>query len=164
MKPSEEKFEAFVEKELKNIDYESINKEEYDKKYCLIPKEVILFIKNTQGKKFEALEKIYGIETEKKILLRIASEIEKRGVLDVLKKQIKDRGQYLDLCYFKPNSDLNPDHKELYQKNNFSLVRQLYFSAIRYHNKPGGIRLISFGTLYMYFCTIFLLTTSFKSP
>ena len=128
MKPSEKKFEAFLEKELKNFDYESIKKEEYDKKYCLIPKEVILFIKNTQGKKFEALEKIYGIETEKKILLRIASEIEKRGVLDVFKKKIKDRGQYLDLCYFKPNSDLNPDHQELYKKNNFSLVRQLYFS------------------------------------
>ena len=41
---------------------------------------------------------------------------------------MKDRGVYIDLCYFKPKSDMNPDHQNLYQLNRFTMVRQLHYS------------------------------------
>ena len=75
------------------------------------------------------LQKIYGDDVESKILTRISSEISKRGITDVLRNKVKDHGQYIDLCYFKPNSDLNPSHFNLYKKNKFSVIRQLHFST-----------------------------------
>ena len=74
----------------------------------LIKDEVIDFLKNTQPQKWNKLNDSYGIDTEKKVLQRISSEISKRGIIDVLRNQVADRGVYLDLCYFQPKSDLNP--------------------------------------------------------
>ena len=78
------------------------------------------------GKK---LQDIYGEDTENKVLNRISSEISRRGVIDVLRGQVSDRGVYLDLCYFEPKSNLNPDHLNLFKSNQFSLVRQFHYST-----------------------------------
>ena len=90
---------------------------------------MIDFIKATQAEKWARLEEIYETDTENKILARISSEVAKRGIVDVLRNQVVDRGVYLDLCYFEPKSDLNPDHLRLYQSNNFTVVRQLHYST-----------------------------------
>ena len=68
------------------------------------------------------------LDKENKVLSRISSEIAKRGIIDVLRNPVVDRGVYLDLCYFQPKSDLNPDHLKLYQSNTFTIVRQVHYS------------------------------------
>ena len=50
------------------------------------------------------------------------------GVLDVLRKGVKDRGCNFNLTYFRPSSGMNPHHQELYAQNRFSLIRQLRYS------------------------------------
>tara|TARA_Y100001968_G_scaffold84523_1_gene75650 strand:- start:308 stop:3244 length:2937 start_codon:yes stop_codon:yes gene_type:complete len=129
LSPTEQKFEKYIASHLISLNYSSKDFSEYDRKLCLIKQQVIHFIQTTQQEKWKALQKIYGDNTEKNVLLRISSEISKRGIVDVLRKQVKDRGQYLDLCYFKPKSDLNPDHLKLYKQNQFTVVRQLHFST-----------------------------------
>ena len=109
LNPTEKKFENHIEKYLNSIEYESINYEKYDRKICLIRNELLDFIKTTQKEKWDKLKDIYGEELENKVLDRISSEISRRGVIDVLRNQVSDRGVYLDLCYFEPKSDLNPD-------------------------------------------------------
>ena len=58
----------------------------------------------------------------------MSKEIERRGVLDVLRKGVIDRGCRFNLTYFRPSSGMNPDHQKLYAQNRFSLVRQLKYS------------------------------------
>ena len=126
---TEKRFEEHIEKELNSLGYFSRNYKDYDKKLLLIKDEVIDFLKNTQSQKWNKLNDSYGIDTEKKVLQRISSEIAKRGIIDVLRNQVTDRGVYLDLCYFQPKSDLNPDLQKLYSLNKFTLVRQLHYST-----------------------------------
>ena len=128
LKPTEEKFEDHIEKHLNSIGYKSCYFSEYNRSLCLIRDDLLQFIKTTQPDKWSKLEEIYGIDAENKILSRISSEISKRGIIDVLRNSVVDRGVYLTLCFFQPKSDLNPDHRKLYQLNRFTVVRQLHYS------------------------------------
>jgi type I restriction enzyme R subunit len=128
LSPTEEKFEEHIEKHLCSIGYISTDFHEYDRSLCLIKDQVIGFIKTTQPEKWERLTEIYDLDTENKILSRISSEVSKRGIVDVLRNPVVDRGVYLNLCYFEPKSDLNPDHLKLFQSNRFTVMRQLHYS------------------------------------
>ena len=129
LSPTEKKFENHIEKYLNSVEYKSIHYEKYDRTLCLIKDEVLDFIKKTQRDSWKKLQDIYQEDTENKILNRISSEISSRGIIDVLRNHIVDRGVYLDLCYFEPKSDLNPDHLNLFKSNQFSLVRQFHYST-----------------------------------
>jgi len=128
LSPTEKKFEEHIEKHLCSIGYTSSHFDEYDRSLCLIKDQVTNFIKTTQPEKWERLTEIHALDAENKILNRISSEISKRGIVDVLRNQVVDSGVYIDLCYFEPKSDLNPDHLKLYQSNQFTVLRQLYYS------------------------------------
>lgn len=129
MSYTEKDFEKHIEKELNNSNYISLDKKEFNKELCLIPKDLISFIKKTQPKVFEKLYEQYKEDTEKKLLKWISSEISSRGVVDVLRNGVKDRGSLFDLVFFEPNSGLNPDIEELYLNNIFTIIRQLNYST-----------------------------------
>ena len=128
LKPTEKKFEEHIESHLTSVGYATRHWTEYDRSLCVLREDLINFIRTTQPDAWGRLEEIYGIDAENKILTRISSEISKRGVIDVLRNQVVDRGVYIDLCYFQPKSDLNPDHQKLYDSNKFTVVRQLHYS------------------------------------
>lgn len=100
----------------------------YDKESCLIPEDVIGFIKDTQPKKYQALTLQYGTKTDAKIVERVAESLHKNKTLHVLREKIKDRGQNLDLVYFKPTHNKTPEHQEWYAKNRLTVIRQLKYS------------------------------------
>ncbi len=102
----------------------------YDKELCMIPEDLIGFIKDTQLKKYEALSQQYGADVDRKIIEFVASSINnsKLKTLHVLREKVKDRGQYIDLVYFKPTHDKTPEHLEGYLKNRFTIIRQLKYS------------------------------------
>ncbi len=129
LNPTEKKFESHIENYLNSIEYKSIEFEKYDRNLCLVKDEIIDFIKKTQKNSWKKLQEIYQEDIENKVLNRISSEISRRGVIDVLRNQVSDRGVHLDLCYFEPKSELNPDHLSLFKSNKFSLVRQLHYST-----------------------------------
>ena len=128
LSPTEKRFEEHIEDHLKTVGYSTLHFSEYDRNLCLVRDHVINFIRSTQPEQWGRLQEIYEVDTENKILARISSEISKRGIIDVLRNQVVDRGVYLNLCYFEPKSDLNPDHLKLYQSNQFTVVRQLHYS------------------------------------
>ena len=130
LNPTEKKFEDHIENHLLSTGYVSHHFSDYDRTLCLIRDDVINFIKTTQPENWGRLEEIYEIDVENKVLSRISSEISKRGIIDVLRNPVVDRGVYLNLCYFQPNSDLNPDHQTLYQLNKFTVVRQVHYSSL----------------------------------
>ena len=102
----------------------------YDKDLCLIPEDLIGFIKETQPKKYDALYTQYGPNTDTKIVELVADNINKSKLktLQVLREKVKDRGQYLDLVYFKPSHSKTPEHMEGYLKNKLTVIRQLKYS------------------------------------
>ena len=124
----EQNFEDHIEEHLLNSKYHKKFSKDYDKDLCLIPAEVIRFIKSTQPKEYEKLTKQYQKSTPKKLFHRLSKEISRRGTLDVLRKGIKDKGAKFSLAFFKPSSGMNPEHKKLYSLNRFSIVRQLKYS------------------------------------
>ena len=101
---TEQDFEEHIEEQLHNSGYHIVPPSEYDKSLCLIPSKLIEFIKETQPDTLERLELQYGSETESKLTKRISSEIESRGVIDVLRNGFKDRGCSFHLVYFQPKS------------------------------------------------------------
>ena len=124
----EKDFEEHIEEHLLNSGYHKRLSEDYDKDHCLIPDEIIHFIQSTQPKEYEKLEKQYGADTPNKLCFRLYQEISKKGTLHILRKGIKDRGASFKFAFFKPASGMNPEHKALYEKNRFIIVRQLRYS------------------------------------
>ena len=121
-------FEEHIEAHLNQSDYRSLQPTDYDRSLCLIPDETLQFIRDTQPNEYQRLERQYGADTPIKLLDRVSKQIASRGVLDVLRNGVKDRGCSFDLTYFHPSSGMNPDHQRLYAQNRFSLIRQLHYS------------------------------------
>lgn len=127
--PSEKRFEEYIEEHLIKVGYSVSHFSLYDRNLCLIREHVVNFIKTTQPESWGKLKEIYDVDLENKVLSRISSEISKRGIIDVLRNPIIDRGVYLNLCYFQPKSDLNPDHQ-----NYINLINLLLFVRFTIQN------------------------------
>ena len=125
---TETDFEDHIEQRLHRSGYRVLQSYHYDKPLCLIPSETLQFIQDTQPDTYQKLKRQYGEDTPDKLLDRINKQIERRGVLDVLRKGVKDRGCDFTLTYFLPSSGMNPDHQKRYAQNRFSLIRQLHYS------------------------------------
>ena len=125
---TEQRFEDHIEAHLNQSRYRSLQSSHYNKSLCLIPNETLQFIQLTQLEAYQKLERQYGEETSVKLLDRVSKQIARRGVLDVLRKGVRDRGCDFKLTYFRPSSGMNPDHQRFYAQNRFSLIRQLHYS------------------------------------
>ena len=125
---TEQKFEDHIEAHLEQSRYRSLQSDAYDKELCLIRSETLRFIQMTQLQAYQKLERQYGAETPDKLLDRVSKQIARRGVLDVLRRGVKDSGCFFNLTYFLPSSGMNPDHQKLYDQNRFSLIRQLHYA------------------------------------
>ncbi len=102
--------------------------EDYEPHWCLLPMDVVDFVRTTQPQEWDRLIQHHGVEIKEKFLDRVSREIERRGTLDVLRKGVKDSGCKFQLAYFPPSSGLNPEIRRLHQANLFSVVRQLHYS------------------------------------
>lgn len=127
-------FEEHIVRYLTNIaepefpGYKERNNASYDKDLCLIPDDLIAFINDTQPEKIVELYKQYAKDTHQKIVEHVAADLKKRKTLDVLREGVRDRGQKLNLIFFKPNHDKSPEHANWYKKNRLTIIRQLKYS------------------------------------
>src|SRR4029450_13343070 len=62
----------------------------YDVDLCLISGDLTDFINATQPKKWQQFREHHGDESREKFLKRVSREVEKRGVIDVLRSGVKD--------------------------------------------------------------------------
>jgi hypothetical protein len=81
--------------------YRKRGPEDYDRTLCLLPRDVVDFVLATQPKEWEKLKQHHGATVSEQFLRRLATEIERRGVLDVLRHGIKDSGCKFKLAYFR---------------------------------------------------------------
>ena len=137
--PTEKKFEDHIESHFLKSGYDKLTTDSYHKELCLVESKVKGFIMDTQPKIYKKLQLQYGDDTDSKLTKRISSEIEKRGVIDVLRNGVKDRGCHFELVYFEPKSGLNPEHQDLYKQNTFTVIRQLKYSKQNENSIDMGI-------------------------
>ncbi len=99
----------------------------YDRDHAIDLIKFLSFLQSTQPETYESL----GISDEgpsrTQFLHRLQGEITKRGVIDVLRKGIKHGAHSVELFYGTPTPG-NPKAQENYEKNIFSVTRQLQYS------------------------------------
>lgn len=102
---------------------------DYNRELCIVSRDTIDFILATQPEEWAKLEQHHGEMAREQFLKRLASEISSRGVLDILRKGIKDSGCKFQLAYFRPASGLNAETRRLHAANIFSVIRQVHYST-----------------------------------
>ncbi|MCR2057107.1 type I restriction endonuclease [Campylobacter helveticus] len=123
---TEKDLESLIEAHLLNNGYIKRESKDYDKSLCMDKELFERFLQSTQAKALQELGKRNIKEQE--LLKRVASQIQNKGILKALQAHIEIMGVKLFLAYPKPNSSANPQALENYEKNIFSITRQLYFS------------------------------------
>ena len=108
--------------------YRKRTSDDYDRALCLIPEDVLDFVLVTQPREWQRLSQHHGAAVTEQFLKRLASEIARRGALDVLRHGIRDMGCRFQLAYFRPSSGLNEETLRLHRGNVFSVARQLHYS------------------------------------
>jgi type I restriction enzyme R subunit len=126
---SETGFEEYIQDYLVNHGYLSGVPQDFNKEYALDTKILFDFLEDSQPRKMQKLKDIYKDQYKFKITSRIDKELNKRGMIDVLRHGIKDYGVQLDLAYFKPATSMNEEMVELYNKNRISVTRQIHYST-----------------------------------
>jgi type I restriction enzyme R subunit len=107
----------------------SLRPPHYDLASCLDQELLFEFITSTQSESWRDLEKQHGTTVKEKFLYRLSRQISQKGTLHILRNGIKDYGCFFNLAYFRPASQLNPEHQANYQRNILSIMRQCHYSA-----------------------------------
>lgn len=120
----EEAIEAYL---VGNAGYDIAPNTQFDAELALDATSLLDFIKTTQEDTYNALKASYGAQIDTALVKRIASECDQRGLLDVLRNGVKDRGQLIRLAFFRPASTLNPETEKRYQQNKLTVMRQVHY-------------------------------------
>jgi type I restriction enzyme R subunit len=94
--------------------------------------ELEIFLSDTQAEAWNTLVMLHGGTTDaaqKAIVQRVASEIDRRGTVDVLRGGVIDHGVHFDLAYFRPAHGLTPALVERYARNRLTVRRQVQYEA-----------------------------------
>ncbi len=103
------------------------NHREYDREHCVDLAQLHAFLDATQPDSAAALGLAEDGPTRRKFLARLKKEIDKRGTVDVLRHGVQHGRHDLDLFYGTPSAG-NETARERFDKNRFSVTRQLRYS------------------------------------
>ncbi len=107
--------------------YEQGTNADFNRDYAIDETRLFRFLQDTQP---DSLDKLGVFKSEIKknqFLNRLQGEIAKRGIIDVLRNGVKVYPASLIMFYLTPTEN-NAKAKEMYEKNIFSVTRQLMYS------------------------------------
>lgn len=108
-------------------DYEQGTNADYNRDYAIDEIRLFRFLEDTQPASLEKLGVFQAEVKKRQFLNRLQGEIAKRGIIDVLRNGVKIYPANLIMFYLTP-SENNAKAKEMYEKNIFSVTRQLMYS------------------------------------
>jgi type I restriction enzyme R subunit len=100
---------------------------DYEREYTVDLAQLLAFLIETQPDAFDGLNLSEDGPHRRKFLARLQGEISKRGVIDVLRKGVKDGAHHVELFYGTPSPG-NTVATERYAQNRFSVTRQFRYS------------------------------------
>lgn len=106
-----------------------VHTRQHDVSKCIYMDVLCEFIARTQPKEWARYIKYYGVQAVDKLYHRLEKAISNQGLLYVLRNGIEDMGCKLKVCFFKPESDLNPVTVEHYEANILGCTRQFRYST-----------------------------------
>ena len=110
-------------------EYIQVESSEYDKQLCIIPGELIEFIKTSQQDKYNNLTGQFGAVVDTKIIERVTKSLKVNKTLTTLREGVKMNGVKLRLAYFKPSHNKTPEHEIGFKLNRLAVIRQLAYST-----------------------------------
>ena len=116
-----------VESLIKDAGYVQGNSADFDRDHALDWPKLSSFLLTTQKKVYEGLRLDEEGAHRTQFLHRLQGEIARRGIIDVLRTGIRHNQYSIDIFYGAPSEE-NVKAKELYEKNIFSVTRQLHYS------------------------------------
>lgn len=119
--------------------FEERHFDQYNRSECVDEELLFKFLEETQPKEVAKLKQSHGSNFRQRILYLVNRKIKDEtvvnqkclgGIINLLRTDITDgnTGIKLKLFYDKPVSNLNPIDAERYEKNFFSVTRQMHFS------------------------------------
>ncbi|MGM9775728.1 MAG: type I restriction endonuclease subunit R [Candidatus Coprenecus sp.] len=120
--------EALIVKRLVDHNgYEEGSNADYNKEYAIDETRLFRFLKDTQPDQMDKLGVFKSEQKKRQFLNRLQGELAKRGIIDVLRNGIKVYPVDLIMFYLTPTEN-NIKARELFEKNIFSVTRQLRYS------------------------------------
>jgi len=106
--------------------YEKGNPADFDREFAIDRDKFWRFLETTQPKELDKLKD--RPNWQRLILERLDRKIKKDGILSVLKKGLAIDAAHLTLLYSLPYNDANPKVSENFERNLFSVTRQVHYS------------------------------------
>ena len=100
---------------------------DYDREHCVDLAQLRAFLSATQPEPARALRLSEDGPTRRKFLARLQGEINRRGIVDVLRHGVRHGPHHLELFHGTPSAG-NVKAERLFRKNRFSVTRQLRYS------------------------------------
>ena len=107
--------------------YEQGMNADYNREYAVDETRLFRFLQDTQPDALEKLGVFKSALKKKQFLNRLQGEIAKRGIINVLRNGVKIYPANLIMFYLTPTEN-NTKAKEMFEKNIFSVTRQLQYS------------------------------------
>lgn len=107
--------------------YEPGTNDDYNKEYAVDETRLFRFLNDTQPREMAKLGVNNSDQKKRQFLNRLSGEIAKRGIIDVLRNGVKAYPADLIMFYFTPTEN-NEKSKQMFEKNIFSVTRQLRYS------------------------------------
>lgn len=111
-----------------NNHYEEGLNSDYNKGYAIDEVRLFRFLNDTQHKKMQELRIEENEIEKKKFLDRLSKKISDDGVINIIRKGLKYKNHTLDFYMVRP-SEGNSEAIKSYNKNIFSVIRQLRYSS-----------------------------------
>jgi len=107
--------------------YEEGSNADYNKEYAIDETRLFRFLQDTQPDQMGKLGVFKSEQKKRQFLNRLQGELAKRGIIDVLRNGIKVYPVDLIMFYLTPTEN-NVKAREMFEKNIFSITRQLRYS------------------------------------
>lgn len=107
--------------------YEQGSNADYNREYAVDEIRLFRFLQDTQPDALDKLSVFKSDIKKKQFLNRLQGEITKRGIIDVLRNGVKVYPTNLIMFYLTPTEN-NANAKVMFEKNIFSVTRQLQYS------------------------------------
>jgi type I restriction enzyme R subunit len=103
----------------------------YDRTQALFVDDTVAWIKASQPKAWDAIEKSHGAAAPKVVADRLRKALDSQGTLAVLRQGFEMVGlkHAVAMCQFKPALAMNADLQARYAANRLRVVRQVHYSV-----------------------------------
>ena len=101
---------------------------QYSRPRAFFTEAALAFLEESQSEAWAELKKIHKDALASKVVDAIEKELDRAGVLSVLRHGFKFYGRTLRMAYFQPETGLNPQAAALYARNRLGVTRQVRYS------------------------------------